>query len=75
LRPGRSNHYFDSLVGCFALAGYWGAIRPEDGFEGAAPQPPTAIPQAVDAARKLNTRRANNAGRLPRRRATVEMEG
>jgi len=74
LRPGRSNHYFDSLVGCYALAGYWGAIRPEDGFEGAAPSP-TAIPQAVDAARKLNTRRANNAGRLPRRRATVEMEG
>lgn len=30
LKPGRQNHFLDTLVGCYALAGFYGYLRPEN---------------------------------------------
>jgi len=78
LRPGGRNHSFDSLVGCHALACFFGAIRPDDDFDGAAGAAPrrrgNETPQENDQARRGNSRAINTGWKQPTRRASVAIE-
>lgn len=65
LRPGSNNHWLDSTVICYALAGFYGTLRAEDADTSAADQTAaTPLPRPQDGGRKVN----------PLRQSKVKME-
>jgi len=62
LKPGRRNHFLDTLVGCYALAGFYGYLRPDKNM--------AVTDQPNEIAAKVSKRTAKPA----RRKCRVKME-
>lgn len=65
IRPGSQNHFLDALVGCYALASFFGHIRPDDQdvIEGGVAAPMFAAQQRRETER-----------RTPRRQPKIPLE-
>ena len=59
IRPGSQNHFLDALVGCYALASFFGLIRPDDDSagEGGAAPPMFDAQQRREAEQRVTPRR------------------